>query len=165
MLSFLSNTMCNNGVFSSQKIDPMHESMERLYRIAEARGGIRRQSELATALNESQQAVKNWESRGISKDGALKAQAVFDVDANWLLVDGPASQLAAFKAKEPAAPYSVSRKTDNWPFAEVTRADLALLTDKEREHLERDIKLRIEGREEKQIEPARSAPRSGFGAA
>jgi hypothetical protein len=134
----------------------MHESMQRLYKIAHAREEIRRQSEIAAALNESQQVVKNWESRGISKDGALKAQARFGCDANWLLVDGPASTLPSLEAKEPTPIYGAISRQWAWPFTTVKPQQFDLLTDKEREHIEGDILLRIEGRTSKQQAPDRS---------
>lgn len=63
----------------------MHETAERLYAIAKAMKGVAGQSALASALNESPQTVNNWEARGVSVPGALKAQQAFACDANWLL--------------------------------------------------------------------------------
>lgn len=60
--------------------------MVRLYEIAaNHRDKVKGQSALARALNESPQTVKNWETRGISKGGAIKAQATFGCDATELL--------------------------------------------------------------------------------
>jgi phage repressor protein C with HTH and peptisase S24 domain len=58
--------------------------MKRLYEAAEALKSLKGQSEVARALNLSPQTVNNWEARGISKPGMLKAQAVLGCDANWL---------------------------------------------------------------------------------
>jgi hypothetical protein len=77
--------MCNNILFNQPKIAAMHPSMVKLYRIAKDARNITGQSALARALVESPQTVKNWESRGISKGGAMKAQAVFGCNANDLL--------------------------------------------------------------------------------
>lgn len=63
----------------------MHMSMVKLYKIAKDSQGIVGQSAVARALVESPQTVKNWEKRGISKGGAMKAQAVFGCNANDLL--------------------------------------------------------------------------------
>lgn len=150
-----SNAVCNNILFSCNRIDRMHESMTRLYEIAQRRFGIQRQSDLAAALNESQQTVKNWEARGISKDGALKAQKRFGCDANWLLVDGPASNISAHQVREPSPQYAGYSIAWSWPFCSVSPVQYSLLSEKERDHIEEDILLRIEGRtEEKHESPA-----------
>lgn len=59
----------------------MHPSMRRLYDSQPAKT----QAHLARAMNESAQTINNWEARGISKEGALKAQAAFGTNALWLL--------------------------------------------------------------------------------
>jgi SOS-response transcriptional repressor LexA len=62
----------------------MHEQMERLYRAAKELRGIGTKAELARALNQSFQTVKNWETRGMSKAGMLNAQAELGCSATWL---------------------------------------------------------------------------------
>lgn len=62
----------------------MHIQMERLYKAAKALKGFTTQAEIARALNQSSQTVNNWESRGISKSGMLKAQSAFGCSATWL---------------------------------------------------------------------------------
>jgi phage repressor protein C with HTH and peptisase S24 domain len=62
----------------------MHTQMKRLYQAAEQLQGITGQSNLARALNTSPQTVKNWEARGMSKQGLLTAQRVIGCDATWL---------------------------------------------------------------------------------
>jgi len=62
----------------------MHIQMERLYQAAKDLRGLSTQAELARALNQSSQTVKNWESRGISRAGMLKAQAELGCSATWL---------------------------------------------------------------------------------
>jgi phage repressor protein C with HTH and peptisase S24 domain len=62
----------------------MHEQMERLYRAAKELKGIGNKAELARALNQSFQTVKNWEKRGMSKAGMLNAQAELGCSATWL---------------------------------------------------------------------------------
>jgi hypothetical protein len=63
-----------------------HISMETLLASIERSEGRRfTHSELARALNVSEQVITNWASRGISIDGALAAQLVFQKDANFIL--------------------------------------------------------------------------------
>ena len=70
----------------------MHIQMERLYQAAKELRGIEGQTEVAIALGQSPQTVNNWETRGVSKMGALKAQTVFGCSATWLLTgNGPMS--------------------------------------------------------------------------
>lgn len=58
--------------------------MALLHKLAQARD-VRSPAALARMLGVSQQRLKNWEARGISKEGALKAQAVLGFDCNKLL--------------------------------------------------------------------------------
>jgi SOS-response transcriptional repressor LexA len=60
---------------------PRHESLIRLIRAANVDGP----SALASALNESEQTVTNWGRRGVSKQGAIKAQSLFGCDVDWIL--------------------------------------------------------------------------------
>lgn len=63
-----------------------HISIETLLASIERSEGRRfTHSELARALNVSEQVITNWASRGISIDGALAAQLVFQKDANFIL--------------------------------------------------------------------------------
>jgi phage repressor protein C with HTH and peptisase S24 domain len=91
MLSSLVNTLCNNVAFSGQTIRGMneptrHPSIQKLYRVAADRGDTQ-PARVAERLNIGAQTLNNWESRGISRDGALTAQAIYGADANWLLGD------------------------------------------------------------------------------
>jgi hypothetical protein len=92
--------------------------MEKLYQIARDAHAITGQSALARAMVESPQTVKNWESRGISKNGAIKAQALFGCNANELLsttkeVHLPNRHLAA----EPIEATYVLQKKNKWVLA------------------------------------------------
>jgi hypothetical protein len=60
-----------------------HPSIERLYAVA-AEHGDRSPAAVARRINVSPQRLGNWETRGISKAGALDAQECYGVDANWL---------------------------------------------------------------------------------
>ena len=71
-------------MFSAPIIHAMHEQMERLYKATQERFGISDPSDLARALGVTHQVVTNWQSRGISKDGALTAQGVLGISATWI---------------------------------------------------------------------------------
>ena len=62
----------------------MHEQMKRLYEAAKVLKRIYGQSELARAVNASPQTIHNWQQRGISKQGMLKAQEIIGCSALWL---------------------------------------------------------------------------------
>ncbi len=79
-----SNTLCNNNLFNSLKISAMHEQMDRLYKAARVLKKIEGQSAVARLLNASPQTLKNWESRGISRDGMITAQEIIGCSSTWL---------------------------------------------------------------------------------
>lgn len=63
-----------------------HISMETLLSSIERTHGKRlTPTQLARALNVSEQVITNWSTRGISTEGALAAQFVFQKDANFIL--------------------------------------------------------------------------------
>lgn len=43
------------------------------------------QTDVANLLGQSPQTLNNWESRGISKAGAINAQAIIGCDASWIM--------------------------------------------------------------------------------
>lgn len=67
------------------KAESRHESLKRLLSVAKEISGIEGPAALASALSESEQTVTNWASRGVSKAGAMKAQAKFGCSSNWVL--------------------------------------------------------------------------------
>ncbi len=71
----------------------LHPSAERLYKAAEALKGVRGQSAVARLLIASPQTLKNWESRGVSRQGAITAQERIGCSAVWLL-DGTGEMAA-----------------------------------------------------------------------
>lgn len=79
------NGSFNNSLFSGGTIQPMHQAASRLYRAATELRGTAGQTRVAKLLDQSPQTVKNWETRGVSADGALLAQAYIGCDANWVL--------------------------------------------------------------------------------
>jgi phage repressor protein C with HTH and peptisase S24 domain len=102
--------VCNNAAFSCRTIAGMdqsektlHPSVARLYAVA-ADNGDDMPARVAERLRVSPQTLNNWESRGISKEGALQAQDVYGCDANWLR--GLTDEAAAIQP--PAMP-------DSWP--------------------------------------------------
>lgn len=62
----------------------MHEQMKRLYEAAKVLKHVYGQSELARLFNVSPQTIHNWQARGISKQGMLKAQEIVGCSASWL---------------------------------------------------------------------------------
>ena len=62
----------------------MHPTMRRLYQAARERLNLTKQAQVAKALGESSQTIKNWENRGVSKGGMIKAQTVIGCSVTWL---------------------------------------------------------------------------------
>lgn len=62
----------------------MHPTTERLYEAARELRKTTGQSAVAFLIGESPQTVKNWESRGISNQGAINAASVIGCNAQWL---------------------------------------------------------------------------------
>jgi hypothetical protein len=100
MFNYVSNGLFNNAVFNVQTIARMHETMARLYLAAKRLKAVEGQTPLANVLNESPQTVKNWESRGVSFQGALKAQDALGCNANWILSGEGAWSLALPLSRE-----------------------------------------------------------------
>lgn len=63
----------------------MHPVTQRLYEAAKSLHNISGQSAVARAMNESPQTVKNWEARGVSKAGILRAAEILGVRTAWLM--------------------------------------------------------------------------------
>lgn len=81
------NEPFNNSVFSLWTIPAMgiHTTAQRLYEAARVLKKTVGASNVARLLNESPQTLKNWETRGVSRPGAIKAQAAIGCSATWLL--------------------------------------------------------------------------------
>lgn len=136
MCSSVVNTMCNNTLFSWPTIDTMdrtdliHETTRRLYLAATAFKGDDAPAKVAARMNISPQTLQNWEPRGVSKDGALKAQAVYGCDANWILGGGAVGPVwGSYVARSPIC-------LDRTIVEDVART---LLETYEREHLVYDF--------------------------
>lgn len=114
------NAVCNNILFKYSKIENMHSSMVKLYQIAKDTQRVVGQSAVARALVESPQTVKNWEKRGISKGGAMKAQAVFGCNANDLLqTNAEINVVNVHVAHEPAPVLYPHARADKWTNAAI----------------------------------------------
>jgi len=118
-----SNTAFINETFTRENIRGMHETMVRLYEAAKKLKGLETPTEVARALNQSQQTVNNWERRGISQAGMLKAQALLGCSATYLQTGEPPMEAVNPKSgayqietklteKSEAPPYNVSRLPD-----------------------------------------------------
>lgn len=154
MFTHLSNTTFNNTLFKDGTIPSVHASMEKLYQFVDKSIKLSGQSALAHKMKESPQTVKNWETRGISEGGALKAQHLFGCNANWLL-----GQSEAAKAPDHASGPMIASDNNggwNWPFWSVSPKAYALLTDDERRHIEDGILIAVRnrGQPEKYPSPA-----------
>jgi ABC-type arginine transport system ATPase subunit len=74
--------------------------MRKLYAYVEKHHGVMGPSDLAQYANISPQRISNWQSRGISKEGALMMQLLLGINAIDLLDP----ELTA-AVKEPKVPY------------------------------------------------------------
>lgn len=104
MFSLMSNTMCNNALFNPRKLrgmtnDQHHPSFIRLLD-ASKEHGVTGHAALAKALEQSEQTITNWASRGVSKPGAIKAQKVFGCSVNWVLSGTGPQQMAESETVE-----------------------------------------------------------------
>lgn len=107
----LLNTMFNvkvkhgvyNNVFNHSTISFMQPSMKLLYETA-AKKDVNTPSAIARVMGATPQMLKNWESRGISREGAMNAQLLFGLDSNALLAlnvkSEPEPKLRAYKTTE-----------------------------------------------------------------
>ena len=60
--------------------------MRRLYEAAAAlTPPVKGQSNLARRIGQSPQTVNNWETRGVSANGATKAQKLLGISSNWIM--------------------------------------------------------------------------------
>ena len=112
-------------VFCQHQNGEMHESLERLLEHARKKttGSSRPvldEADLRAQMGVSPAVFSNWKSRGISKEGALIAEAKFGCSAHWLL---------SGRAQTPQA--------KEWPFSLLTPDDVRKLSSKALEMVER----------------------------
>lgn len=62
----------------------MHETARRLYQAASRIKGVEGPSAVGALLGEKPQTIKNWESRGVSESGKVKARERIGCDTYWL---------------------------------------------------------------------------------
>lgn len=134
--------MFNNAVFSPGTMEgmtEMHPTTQRLYTAAREMRDVTGQSAVARLMDISPQVMKNWEARGVSEGGALKAQRVIGCDANWILTGESQLALKLGQDDKPAptnhavheelAHYKV--KKQQWPFTTFTPDEYFNLLDGE----------------------------------
>lgn len=80
----MANAVFINDPFTCETIARMHATMVRLYEAARSLKGLETPTDVARALNQSQQTVNNWERRGMSRLGMLEAQKMLGCSATWL---------------------------------------------------------------------------------
>jgi hypothetical protein len=126
----------NNAVFSAGTITAMaeiHSTTERLYTAARELRDVIGQSAVARLLDISPQVMKNWEARGVSEGGALKAQKHIGCDANWVLYGEQQMPLSAWAP--PPQPHSIQdvattyQVAKTWPFSTFTPDEYFQLLD------------------------------------
>lgn len=115
--------MCNaksiamfiNESCSHATIRAMHETMIRLYQAAKELQGLEAPTDVANALNQSPQTIKNWEYRGMSQGGMLIAQEVIGCSASWLKNGGPmeTTGTSAAVSLDYIAPKSLAGQSDS----------------------------------------------------
>ena len=104
MFNLQSITACNTSRVAADTLVPMHESTERLYLAAKDLAGTEGQSAVARLLNMAPQRVHNWETRGVSLDGAIAAERAFGASPVWILegIGDMARSAPVLVAHEPA---------------------------------------------------------------
>ena len=131
----MSNVLCINKLCNSGMMIYMNKQMERLYKAAKELKHATGQTEVARLLNEAPQTLNNWESRGISQGGMVKAERFIGCYAAWLM-DG-------------IGPMSTDTAPSAWPLYDAaepeTRAaiDVLLLPLDARKRFEENVRLAI----------------------
>jgi len=92
----------------------MHDSTHRLYLAAKSIKQVEGQTNVANLLGQSPQTVKNWEERGVSKQGALLAEQLLGVRTSWLL-SGTGDMLPAGRLVPPN-PWGVAHDMAHPPY-------------------------------------------------
>lgn len=110
----------------------MQPSMVHLYKIAKEERQVKSPAAVGRVMSVSQQRLKNWENRGVSKEGALIAQQIFGVDSGFLLALNTVAETTNIapmvyetSAKAPLPNANLAQETivhhaNHWPFGSVT---------------------------------------------
>ena len=137
--------MFNNIAFIDNTMQPMQQSMVFLYKVASEKRQVHAPSAVGRVMGVSQQRLKNWEARGISKEGALIAQALFGIDSNDLLAlnsapDAPpmayGTRVEPFAAVIKIEEKRADRASTAWPFKTVSPEQWEELTQKQKSAVE-----------------------------
>lgn len=102
----------------------IHPSAQRLYDAAKALMEVEGPSNVARLLGESPQNLTNWENRGVSSKGALKAEALIGCSAMWLATgQGPMTDAAIPEAMVEVADKirALPPKLQEWTMKEIAR--------------------------------------------
>lgn len=167
MFNKKSNTAFKQAVDLGETIEGMreiHSSIQRLYTAAKTLKDVSGQSAVARLVGVGPQVMKNWEARGISENGALKAQARIGCDANWLLDESESMQAPlwrppqALSASEQQPTYLTDRA---WPFRHVSREQFGQLTVAQLDLVEQNILMFLAAREP----PESQRPPGSYGTA
>jgi len=84
-----------NKAFTPIRINLMHASMKRLLDFAKAATDgsddpVTDFASLGARMGATSAVLTNWKARGVSKEGAIKSEALFGCAANWVLTgEGP----------------------------------------------------------------------------
>lgn len=137
--------MFNNKAFNGLTIEPMQPSMVFLYKVASEKRQVHKPAAVGRVMGVSQQRLKNWEARGISKDGALIAQALFGIDCNELLAlnvsaDSPgmtySTRTEPVQGLHQISEKRAARAQSEWPFETVTPEQWEALTQNQKSAVE-----------------------------
>lgn len=79
------NVAYNNRMFTWHTMAFMHPSMKRLYQAALVVSGDTIPADVARRMNTTQQRINNWETRGVSQEGAIEAERAYGVSPRWIL--------------------------------------------------------------------------------
>ena len=127
----------------------MHQSMKRLLDFARSAGSptgrpVRTFADVGAAIGVTSAVISNWKARGLSKEGALKAEAAFGCSAQWLLQgDGIAVAITPTQAGEqPAVP--VGRRLFSAKLQRQVLDDLGDLLPEEGDALIQDLHARAD---------------------
>jgi phage repressor protein C with HTH and peptisase S24 domain len=106
----------------------MHPTAARLYEAARELRDLDGPSAVARLLNESPQTMNNWEKRGVSQKGAIKAQAEIGCSATWLTSGegemlAAAPQYAVAQSAGPSTRFGTPTATQSSPTAAIPQYD------------------------------------------
>jgi hypothetical protein len=139
--------MFNDGTIKD--VPDIHPSTQRLYQAAKDLRDVTGLSAVARLLGATPQIVKNWESRGVSSDGALLAQKLIGCNANWLLEGvvqmrdttwSPTPPDTQVGSIQPSASLYAFKAEPDWPFRTITKDEFAQISEFDRGQIEGFIK-------------------------